>query len=63
MNTTNLIWCRKENGACFRALIYMKVMVNFENPVDKDIHYYVSIESIDTNDIICGQDGEIFGCD
>lgn len=32
----------------------MKLMVNFQNPIEKDIHYYTSIETIDSNDIVCG---------
>lgn len=32
MNNTKIIWCQKQNGACFRAAIYIKFMPNFTIP-------------------------------
>lgn len=66
MNNTKVIWCRKENGSCFKAYIYIKMMVNYNVGVgsaQKDIEYYTSVESIGHNYIVCGMDGEIYGCD
>lgn len=63
MNKSKMIWCRRENGACFRALIYIKVIVHFLSQAEKDIHYYTAIERVGNNEIICGHDGEIYGCD
>lgn len=63
MNQAKIIWCKKQNGCCFRAVIYIKIMPYFSGITDKDIHYYVAIENVRTNQIICGLDGEIYGCD
>lgn len=39
------------------------MMPNFVLFAEKSIDYYVSIESVGRNEIICGKDGEIYGCD
>lgn len=49
-----------KNGACFKAIIYLKVMPNI---VFNDLDYYISIEYISKNEIICSETGEILGCD
>jgi hypothetical protein len=32
MNNSKIIWCQKQNNACFKAAIYVKFMPNFTIP-------------------------------
>lgn len=54
------MWCTNYSGFSFRCLIYTKVMPNL---VKRDIEYYVAVEKLGRNEIICEQDGEILGFD